>query len=119
MTWTRQETGVPIVRAIPKGEPPRPKEVVPELETEPDRLMLTAVRFLDQDHGRAVGYYSDVGESAILRTDDGGTTWRLERRVPGECLRTLFVLDREHAWAAGDRSRTAPQVVMRYVGGGS
>jgi len=99
---------------IPKGEAPRPHEVVPELETEPDRLMVSAVRFLDADHGWAIGYYSDVGESAILRTDDGGTTWRLEQRVPGEYLRSLFVLDRDHAWAVGDRSRTASQVVMRY-----
>ena len=114
MTWTRQEQGVPIVRVIPKGEAPRPHEVVPELETEPDRLMVSAVRFLDADHGWAIGYYSDVGESAILRTDDGGTTWRLEQRVPGEYLRSLFVLDRDHAWAVGDRSRTASQVVMRY-----
>jgi photosystem II stability/assembly factor-like uncharacterized protein len=114
-TWTRQANGVPIVRVIPKGEPPRPREVVPELETEPDRLTLAAVRFADARNGWAVGYYPDVAESIVLHTADGGATWEVERVEPGELLRSLFVLDAGHAWAAGDRARTKPQVVLRYV----
>jgi len=35
---------------------------------------------------------------------------------PGEELRCLFVLDRDHAWAAGDRARRLPQVVLRCAG---
>jgi photosystem II stability/assembly factor-like uncharacterized protein len=116
ITWVRQERGVPIVRLIPQGEPRRPREVVPELETEPDRLTLSAVRFFDASHGWAVGYYADVAESVVLRTDDGGATWRVERVQPGTLLRSLFVLDRRHAWAAGDRARTTPQVVLSYSG---
>lgn len=112
-TWALQDSGVPVVRVIPKGEPPRPREVLPELQTEPDRLALTAVRFADSTHGWAVGYYADVAESVILHTADGGTSWEVERVQPGEELRTLFVLDREHAWAAGDRARTRPQVILR------
>jgi photosystem II stability/assembly factor-like uncharacterized protein len=114
-SWALQENGVPIVRVIPKGEPKRPREPIPELETEPDRLALTAVQFADPDHGWAVGYYSDVAESVILHTSDGGTTWAVERVQPGELLRSLFVLDAEHAWAAGDRARTRPQVILRYA----
>jgi len=114
-TWTLQEKGVPVVRVIPKGEPPRPREPVPELETEPDRLALTAVAFADADHGWAVGSYSDVAESVVLHTDDGGASWSVEHVQSGEMLRSLFVLDREHAWAAGDRARTRPQVILRYV----
>jgi len=116
-TWTRQENGVPIVRVIPPGEPPRPREVVPELETPPDRLTLTAVRFVDSQRGWAVGYYADVAESIVIGTRDGGASWKVERVQPGEMLRSLFVLDRGHVWAAGDRARTSPQVVLRYVGG--
>lgn len=112
-TWTLQDIGVPIVRVIPKGEPPRPREVLPELQTEPDRLALTAVRFADSTHGWAVGYYADVAESVILHTADGGASWEVERVQPGEELRSLFVLGREHAWAAGDRARTRPQVILR------
>jgi len=115
-TWTRQENGVPIVRPIPKGEAPRPREPVPELETEPDRLTIFAVQFLDSARGFAVGSYADVAESAILRTEDGGETWRVDQVVPGEMLRSIFALDSAHVWAAGDRARTTPQVVMRYAG---
>lgn len=112
-TWALQDNGVPIVRVIPKNEPPRPREVVPELETEPDRLALTAVGFADSTHGWAVGYYADVAESVVLHTADGGASWEVERVQSGELLRSLFVLDAEHAWAAGDRARTRPQVILR------
>jgi len=114
-TWERQERGVPVVRPIPGGEPRR-RDVRPELETEPDRLTVSAIRFADTEHGWAVGYYADVAESVVLRTDDGGATWSTEHVQPGEQLRSLFVLDRNHAWAAGDRARTQPQVVLRFTG---
>ena len=112
-TWRLQDHGVPVVRVIPKGELQRPREVVPELETEPDRLALHAVRFADARNGWAVGAYSDVAESVVLHTADGGATWEVERVQPGAMLRTLFVLDAGHAWAAGDRARTQPQVILR------
>jgi photosystem II stability/assembly factor-like uncharacterized protein len=112
-TWERQERGVPVVRPLPKGEAPR-RDVLPGLETEPDRLTLAAIRFADAEHGWAVGYYADVAESVVLRTHDGGSTWSTEQTRQGELLRSLFVLDRDHAWAAGDRARTQPQVVLSY-----
>jgi photosystem II stability/assembly factor-like uncharacterized protein len=115
-TWVRQENGVPIVRPIPKGEPPRPRDVLPELETEPSRLSISAVHCFDSQHGCAVGYYADVAESVVLRTRDGGSRWEVEHVQPGEILRTVFVLDARHAWAAGDRARTQPQVVLCYTG---
>jgi photosystem II stability/assembly factor-like uncharacterized protein len=115
-TWSRQENGVPVVRVIPKGEH-RTREVVPELETEPDRLALMAIRFVDASRGWTVGFYSDVAESVVLGTHDGGDTWSVEHTQKGELLRTLFALDADHAWAAGDRARTTPQVVLRYAGG--
>jgi len=115
-TWTLQETGVPAVRVIPKGEPPQPREIVPELETEPDRLTISAVQFTDANHGCAVGYYADIAESVVMRTGDGGARWEVEHVQPGELLRSVFVLDSTHAWAVGDRARTQPQVVLRYVG---
>ena len=114
-TWERQERGVPVVREIPAGEPRR-RDVRPELEVEPDLLALSAIRFADTRHGWAVGYYADVAESVVLATEDGGATWSVDRILPGEELRSLFVLDREHAWAAGRRARTQPQVILRYSG---
>src|SRR5262249_3851024 len=93
-TWVRQVSGVPSVRVIPKGEPRRPREPFPELEMPPDRLTLTAVRFADPLCGWALGYYSDVGESVVIGTRDGGASWQVERVQPGEYLRALFLLDR-------------------------
>ena len=113
-TWTRQEDGVPVVRAIPKGER-RVREPFPELEIEPDRLALFAVRFADVSRGWAVGYYADVAESVVLGTRDGGATWGIERVQKGEVLRALHVVDSLHVWTTGDRSRTTPQVVLRYA----
>jgi hypothetical protein len=66
-----------------------------------------------------VGYYADVAESVVLGTSDGGATWRVEHTQAGERLRSLFVLDASHAWAAGDRARTKPQVVLSYSRGGA
>jgi hypothetical protein len=54
----------------------------------------------------------------VLHTDDGGATWTTEHVQSGELLRSLFVLDRGHAWAAGDRARTRPQVVLRHAATG-
>jgi photosystem II stability/assembly factor-like uncharacterized protein len=78
-------------------------------------LTLSAVRFADSQRGQAVGYYSDVAESVVLGTRDGGASWHVERVQPGERLRSLAVVDSSHAWAAGDRARTTPQVVLRYA----
>ncbi len=113
-SWQLEDNGVPVVRVIPKGEPRRPRDIVPELGVEPDRLALSAIQFADSEHGWAAGYYADVAESVVLRTDDGGESWVTEHVQPGELLRSLFVLDRDHAWAAGDRARTEPQVVLRF-----
>ena len=115
-TWARQETGVPIVRVPRKGEPPRPREPIPELEMPPDRLTVSSVRFLDPHRGWAAGYYADVAESVILGTADGGATWSVERVQPGELLRSIFAIDSTHVWVSGDRARTTPQVILRYVG---
>lgn len=116
-SWTRQTRGVPIVRVIPKGET-RVHEVVPELETPPDRLAIADVAFLDTSRGWAVGSYADVAESVVLRTDDGGDTWRTEAVAKDVRLRSLCALDPRHAWAVGDRPRRTPQVLLRFVAAG-
>jgi len=112
-TWSRQEKGIPVERAVPRGEPRPPHEIAPDLQVEPSRLSLTSVSFANARDGCAVGHYNDVGESVVLATRDGGGSWRVERVEPGEALRAVFTLDPRHAWAVGDRVRTAPQVVLR------
>jgi photosystem II stability/assembly factor-like uncharacterized protein len=112
-TWERLTNGVPIERVLPKGEKPRPRGPIPELE-EPMKLELTAVRFADLERGFAVGHYGDAGESVILGTRDGGATWTIEMVAPGQFLHALFVLDRRHAWVTGSRARQLPQALYRY-----
>lgn len=118
-SWSRQQDGIPIERAIPKGEPARSREILPELEEPPAKLFLTSVHFADPWQGCAVGSYRDVGESVVLRTRDGGDTWRIERTVAGEELRATFMSDSAHAWAVGDRVREGVQKLLRYAPGGS
>ena len=115
-TWVRQAHGVPVVRTLEKGEKPH-HDVVPELDTPPEKLALHAVAFADANRGWAVGCWSDVAQSVVLGTRDGGATWTVEHLQRGELLRALCVLDSTHVWAAGDRARTAPQVVLRYTSG--
>ncbi len=112
LTWERQVNGVPVERVIPKGDRSQPFRLE---RAEPSRLELLAVRFADCERGFTTGFYSDFGESVILGTRDGGTTWTTEARVPGQLLQRLFVLDRRHAWAVGARSRQQPQTLYRYT----
>ena len=116
VTWESQAKGVPVERVLPRGEKPRPPDVIPGLDGGPSRLTLTAIRFADRERGFALGHYSDAGESVILGTRDGGATWRTERVAPGQFLHALCVLDRTHAWAVGDRERRLPQAIYRYSG---
>lgn len=115
-TWMRQANGVPVVRPLEKGEKPR-HDVLPELEGLPEKLALQAIAFADANRGWAVGSWSDVAQSVVLGTRDGGASWAVEHLQEGEMLRALCVLDSTHVWAAGDRARTAPQVVLRYTAG--
>ena len=114
-TWELQTHGVPLERVLAKGEKPRPPDIIPGLDGGPSKLDLMAVGFADTERGFALGHYSDVGESIILGTRDGGATWQTELVAPGQMLHALHVLDRRHAWAAGDRTRLLPQMLYRYT----
>lgn len=64
----------------------------------PVSSVLTAVSFADDRHGWAVGHWG-----AILATDDGGETWRIQRLAANED-RPLFAvrfLDAQHGVAVG------------------
>src|SRR6267378_2716289 len=69
-TWEMQTSGVPLLRALPRGEKPRRPDIIPGLDGGPSHLTLTAVRFADVRRGFALGFYSDAGESVILGTRD-------------------------------------------------
>jgi photosystem II stability/assembly factor-like uncharacterized protein len=82
-----------------------------------DDATLHDIEFLDADRGWAVG---DRG--AILRTEDGGATWR---RVPSgvtASLHAVSFVDRNRGWAVGGETRpythVSSAVVLRTDDGG-
>ena len=64
----------------------------------PTRAMLTAVHMNDESTGWAVGH-----DAVILRTDDGGDSWRLLHRAPEEerPLLDVWFRDRNTGFAVG------------------
>jgi hypothetical protein len=76
-------------------------------------LTMSAVRFLDRTHGWVTGFYANLGRSLILRTEDGGVTWRVDAEINGEELRALFIQRRETVWAIGSRTREGQQAIYR------
>ena len=64
----------------------------------PARALLTAVHMHDEKTGWAVGH-----DAVILRTDDGGGTWRLMHRAPEEerPLLDVWFRDRDTGFAVG------------------
>jgi photosystem II stability/assembly factor-like uncharacterized protein len=113
-TWARQTNGIPA----PK---PRPLQIVRrangvdtfDLEGPPAGLCLMAVRFVDASHGWTAGFFPDEGRSVVLRTDDGGITWREEGEAQGQELRGLFVTAAGRGWSVGNRVRPGAQVLLR------
>ncbi|HEX9204887.1 MAG TPA: YCF48-related protein [Candidatus Deferrimicrobiaceae bacterium] len=64
----------------------------------PVRSTLTAVYFVDEKTGWAVGHWG-----VILRTDDGGETWAVQRQDTSvdQPLFSVYFRDRETGWAVG------------------
>lgn len=64
----------------------------------PVRTTLTAVCFLDGKTGWAVGHWG-----VVIRTDDGGETWQLQREdtAVDQPLFSVHFRDRENGWAVG------------------
>lgn len=64
----------------------------------PVRSTLTAVCFVDEKTGWAVGHWG-----VVIRTDDGGETWQLQRLdiSVDQPLFSVHFRDREHGWAVG------------------
>jgi len=53
----------------------------------------------------------------IWRTSDGGATWTVQRRRPGEWLAAVACSDARHAWAVGKAGDDAPLVLATSDGG--
>jgi photosystem II stability/assembly factor-like uncharacterized protein len=79
------------------GATPRPWPKPPTQRPTARRLTITGIRMIDSMTGWAEG---QVGpdDSRILRTDDGGLTWRDISPAPGADYRGSFFLDEQQAW---------------------
>ncbi|HUQ31595.1 MAG TPA: YCF48-related protein [Pyrinomonadaceae bacterium] len=60
---------------------------------------LHAVYFLDERKGWAVG-----GKGALLSTEDGGETWRVNKRPTEDALRDVYFSDDLQGWLVCERS---------------
>jgi photosystem II stability/assembly factor-like uncharacterized protein len=52
--------------------------------------------------GYAVGYSTQAGAGAVLRSDDGGQTWSTQASNTGRQLNDVFFVDALHGWAVGE-----------------
>jgi len=64
----------------------------------PTRVLLTSVSFLDDQRGWAVGHWG-----VVLRTEDGGETWKLLRQDTSvdQPLFSVYFMDRNNGLAVG------------------
>jgi photosystem II stability/assembly factor-like uncharacterized protein len=60
------------------------------------------VFFSDFLNGTAVGLAAPLSASTILRTTDGGVTWKEQLVSGGTNLNGVFFTDARNAWAVGD-----------------
>ena len=112
-TWARQDTGLKDARSAAKLErmPKARGSVVIDAGDRTAGFTISAVRFVDASHGWITGFYSGLGRSLILRTEDAGATWVVDADIAGEELYELFLQGRERLWAIGARVRQGPQSV--------
>ena len=114
-TWVRQSTGLKDAHSAPKLEriPRNGGYVEIDAGDRTPGFTISAVRFIDRNRGWITGFYPNFGRSLILRTEDGGATWRVDAEIAGEELYALFIRGRETAWAIGARTREGSQAIYR------
>ena len=113
VTWARQDSGLKDARSEAKLERiPRAGGVdVIDAGDRTPGFTITSVRFITPSRGWIAGFYSGLGRSLILRTEDAGATWIEDAEVTGEDLYALFLQGRERLWAVGARVREGPQSI--------
>ena len=113
-TWTRGNTGLKDAHSAPKLEtiPRAAGSVTIDAGDRTPGFTISAVRFIDRQRGWITGFYAGLGRSLILRTEDGGATWRVDADIAGEELYALFTQGRDTtAWAIGARVREGAQAI--------
>lgn len=94
-----ENTGAGLVAVGERGHAVRSEDGLHwEQGAVPVRATLTAVDFVDPEHGWAVGH-----AATIIATDDGGRTWRLQNYEPEleQPFLDVMFFDRERGFAVG------------------
>jgi len=115
LTWTLQDTAIADARSAVRLEKIQTAKGVRTVDAG-DRtpgLTLAAVRFVDVNRGWVIGHYRHHARSLILHTRDGGASWTVEADISGEELQAMHVLNPEHMWAVGARTREGMQSIYR------
>lgn len=73
-----------------------------EIQDTPTELTLRGVDFVDERHGWAVGGEGEFDEKQIvMRTTDGGETWRVVQVPDAERMESVDFVSRDRGWMVG------------------
>jgi len=91
----------------------------PEPRLERAEYGLTDIVFTDAVHGWAAGYDNVESEALVLRTTDGGRSWKTKSRASWDAymVSSLAFLDTRRGWAVGSEGRDGSVVVRTRDGG--
>jgi len=110
LTWTPTRTPT---RPVPSSTPTRTPSATPIITSTPRAIPVSihSIHMMDATTGWAEGYVGTGDETRILRTTDGGATWRdVGPALPDRFGTQAFFMDAQSAWVwnstEGDAWRT-------------
>ena len=99
------------------------RNVVADASRQEIRARFESVHFVDAKHGWAAGGYNvpwmDRSRGLIMRTRDGGRTWRRVERLTIPRVKKIHFTNRQLGWAFGDTNALHPDGIYFTHDGGS
>jgi photosystem II stability/assembly factor-like uncharacterized protein len=91
-------------------------------QLDPYRCRFESVFFIDAKNGWVAGGYQvphmNHSRGILLRTNDGGLSWRRVQSTLIPRIRRIHFSDQAHGWAAGDRGNLFPGSIFYTADGG-
>ena len=98
------------------------RNVVADASRQDVRIRFESVHFVDASHGWAAGGYNvpwmDGSRGLIMRTQDGGRTWRRVDRLTIPRVKKIHFTSRRTGWAFGDTNALHPDGIYFTNDGG-
>ncbi len=86
------------------------------------RCRFESVHFIDEKTGWVAGGYNvpylNHSRGIVLKTSDGGLTWRRIKSVFTPRLKRIYFSDRSHGWAIGERGNMLDSSIFYTTDGG-